>query len=70
MTESKPWWQSKTIWGAAIAFGAPLAAKVFHVNFTPESQSALTDWIVGSASAFGGLLAIIGRIKADSKIGS
>lgn len=67
LNENKPWWQSKTVWGGAIALAAGVAG-AFGLSIGPDEQEALASAIVGVASGVGGLLAIYGRIKASKAI--
>lgn len=64
---AKPWWQSKTVWGGAIAVAAGVAG-AFGFSIGPDEQEALAAAIVGVASGVGGLLSIYGRIKANKAI--
>lgn len=68
MTESKPWWASKTVWGGLIAVLASLAA-AFGFDIGPADQEAIVASVVSIAGAVGGLLAVYGRVKADRKVG-
>lgn len=63
----KAWWQSKTVWGGAIALAAGVAG-AFGISVGLEDQEMLTAAIVGIASGVGGLLSIYGRIKANKAI--
>ena len=59
--ETKPFWVSKTFWGAVLAVLAPIAAqKGYIVNGEPM----LNDIV----SVLGGALAIYGRFVADTKL--
>lgn len=65
--EAKPWYQSRGVIGGIVAAIAGIAA-VFKVNIAPEMQSVLVDGLIGLAGAVGGILAVIGRIKASKKV--
>ncbi|MBP2460517.1 MULTISPECIES: hypothetical protein [unclassified Rhizobium] len=67
MDGTKAWYQSKTIWGALIAVAAPLA-HVAGVEINADAQGELADILVTFAGAFGGLLALYGRIVASAPI--
>lgn len=67
MGEQKPWWQSKTVWGGLVALGAGIAG-AFGVTVGAEDQELITSSILGIASAAGGLIAVYGRLKAQSEI--
>jgi len=66
--ESKPWYLSRTIWGAAVA----LLGMVFPRGVAALGGDAATDnvlTIVGNVVTLAGsLLAIYGRVKAMTKI--
>ena len=68
MEENKPWYISKTVWGGLIAVGAAVAGS-FGVDIDAGTQSEIVDYIVVGVGAIGGLVAIIGRLQANKKIG-
>lgn len=68
MDGMKAWYQSKTIWGALIAVGASLL-QVAGIELGADIQADLADIAVTLAGAAGGLLAIYGRISAETGIG-
>ena len=68
MTLIKTWYLSKTIWASAISIACAL------LGFTglPTAiidQSALADQIIQIISALSGVMAIVGRVTAKSRIG-
>lgn len=63
-TDTKPIWTSQTAWGALAAIGAGLGTAIYAYH-TGDSGTALASLI----AAFGGLTALVGRIKATSQIG-
>jgi len=70
--ETKSWWKSKTVIGgmlAALAGGLALLG----VRFTPEAVDQTATDVMGVIEAgiafVGGILAIVGRVKANTKIG-
>ncbi|MEO0166591.1 MAG: hypothetical protein ABIL39_10700 [candidate division WOR-3 bacterium] len=67
----KPWFKSKTIIGAILMFIA-LIFSFFGVTISPEEQAGMADLIVqvaeGIAGLVGFILAIYGRIKANTFI--
>jgi uncharacterized membrane protein len=69
--KTKPWWTSKTIWGAIITVLAVVLG-FFGVQVDAETQALLVDNAVAAATAItalvGVVLSIYGRIKADTKI--
>lgn len=64
---SKPWWQSKTVWGGLIALAAAIAGAFGYV-VDPDVQAELVDYVLAVATGVGGVLAIIGRLKAKDRI--
>ena len=64
---SKTWLQSKTIWGALIAIAAS-AASLAWVEIEAGEQAEILDGIISLVAAGGGILAIIGRIAARSRL--
>ena len=71
MEETKPWWQSKTIWGAIITIVA-LILSLFGVQIDEQTKQVLVNEFVAAATAIGGIvgavLSIYGRIKAEKRI--
>lgn len=65
---AKPWWQSKTIWGAFITLIA-VVAQVFGYEIDQATQTQLTEIVTTVVAAFGSVLAIYGRITATKRIG-
>ena len=66
--ESKPWYQSKTLWGGAVAVGAAIGG-VFGLPLDPATQQGLVEVLCVLGGGVGGLLAIIGRLQAQHKVG-
>ena len=64
---SKTWLQSKTIWGALIAIAASVAG-LAGVEIEAGEQAEILDGIISLVAAGGGILAIIGRIAARSRL--
>nr|WP_321270474.1 hypothetical protein [uncultured Tolumonas sp.] len=67
-TESKPWYQSKTIWGGVIAVGAAVGG-AFGLHIDASTQAGIADACVVLGGGVGGLLAIFGRLTAQHKVG-
>ncbi len=64
MTDSKPWYMSKTVWGALVA----ILASILHlggVELGVAEQGQLLDAVMGIVGSMGGLLAVYGRIMAS-----
>ncbi|WP_454848759.1 hypothetical protein [Rhizobium binxianense] len=67
MDDVKHWYSSKTIWGALISVGASLAQAV-GIDIGAAEQAQIADSLVAIVGAVGGLLAIYGRLTANSAI--
>lgn len=67
MQDSKNWYQSKTVWGGLIAVAAPLL-DLAGLPIDAGMQTELADRMVVFIGAVGGLLAIWGRLTANSAI--
>ncbi|MCZ4288021.1 hypothetical protein [Hoeflea alexandrii] len=68
MTDMKPWWQSKTLWGAIVA----IASSVFGLaglELGDADAETLTGLLTSLGVVLGGIIAIVGRLKAKSRIG-
>lgn len=67
MISNKPWYLSRTIWAslvAVISAGANLAG----MPVEDAEQAALADTILQAVSALAGMVAILGRVTAVSRI--
>jgi hypothetical protein len=68
MTNTKPWWQSRTVWAAAVS----LLAGLFHLaglDLDASLQDELVTLLTACAQIAAGITAFIGRLKADARIG-
>lgn len=70
MDPSKPWYTSKTIWGALIALLSTLAGTLLHISVSTADQASLVDAFAAIGTAVGSILAVYGRTTATHKIGS
>lgn len=61
--ETKPWYASRTVWGALIAIAASLA-NAAGIEMTAGDEGELADLLVSAAGVIGGLIAVYGRISA------
>lgn len=61
----KPWWQSRTILGAA----AVLLAQAANALGLDVDEGHITEALTALVSAAGALLAIVGRVRARQPIG-
>lgn len=67
MDEIKPWYQSKTVWGAVITL-ASMAAAVAGIEVSDPDRQALADFLVVAGGAVGGILSLVGRLVARGRI--
>lgn len=65
VTESKPIWQSKTLWGLAIVAAIRSFPKLGQYLGGTESQNVLIDNVITVA---GIVMAAIGRMKANTAV--
>lgn len=68
MTDSKSWYRSKTIWGAAITLAAAVAG-LLGVKIDAATGADLAAAIPDAVAGVGAVIAIIGRLDAKSTIG-
>jgi hypothetical protein len=68
MTDSKPWYLSRTIWASLITI-VTAAAGIVGVPVAGIDNSALADTLLQAVTAISGLVAIFGRLGANSRIG-
>ncbi len=69
MNGRKSWYQSKGVWGAVVAIIAG-GAGVFGFTFGAEAQAETVNLFLQIGATAGGVLALIGRLAAKSKIGA
>lgn len=65
--DTKVWYTSKALWGAVVAILASLLS-LFHVNLDSTAQSSVVELLIQGATLIGAVVALYGRIKADSKL--
>jgi len=68
MTDIKPWWQSKTLWGAIVTIGSA-ALGLAGLELGETDREALIELLTSLGAVIGGVIAIFGRITARSRIG-
>lgn len=64
----KAWYLSRTIWASVITV-ASAAAALIGVPVDGLDTGALTDSLLQAVTAISGIIAILGRIGATSRIG-
>lgn len=67
MLNTKPWWQSKTVWAAIIAMLAG-AASLTGLDLDATLQDELASLITSAMEIGAGALALVGRIQAQSQL--
>lgn len=71
-SDKKPWYQSLTIWGTAIltvcALILPMFGKADLANAINDEQANIADALAALGSLIGAILAIIGRLRASTKL--
>jgi len=68
MTDSKPWYLSRTIWASLITI-VTAAAGILGVPVAGIDNAALADTLLQAVTAISGLVAIFGRLGANARIG-
>jgi hypothetical protein len=68
MLDVKPWYQSKTVWGALIAIASPLLGRA-GLEVGGAEQAEIADALTTLAGTVGGLLALYGRLTATKGVG-
>ena len=67
MEDTKNWYESRTVWGAALALAASLAG-LFGVEIAGLASDEAATALTAAASAIGAAIAIFGRFDARSRI--
>ena len=65
--DEKNWYASKGVWGGVVAAGAGLAG-VLGYAIDEATQAHIVELAVSAAALVGGVLALIGRIKASKAV--
>jgi hypothetical protein len=68
MDDMKQWYLSKTVWGALIAIVASVA-RPMGLDLDIGLQAEMADSLVSLAGALGGLVAVYGRVTAETRLG-
>jgi hypothetical protein len=68
MDDVKPWYASKTVWGAALAILSGAVPVVGGVLNIPGVHDGAIDLLSGLGSSIGGAIAAYGRIAATDKL--
>lgn len=67
MKTEKPWWQSKTLWGAAVTLLSAVLG-LAGLELAEGDRTSLTELLTSFGAAMGGLMALYGRITAKARI--
>lgn len=65
--ESKPWYESITIWGNVVTMLA-LVAGTLGYTISPEAQATIVAAASALAAAVGTVISIVGRKQADQPV--
>jgi len=68
MHDIKPWWQSRTLWGAIVTI-ASAGLGLAGLDLGDADREALIELLTSLGAALGGVIAIVGRITAKNRIG-
>jgi hypothetical protein len=67
MEQAKAWYRSRTIWASIVTVLAALGA-LTGMPISEAEQALLTETVLQAVTAIGGLVAIVGRLVAKSRI--
>jgi Mg2+ and Co2+ transporter CorA len=68
MIDTKPWYLSRTIWAAIVTILTALAG-LFGVPLEGFDDAAFVDALLQAVAAVAGVIALMGRLFAQSRIG-
>ena len=68
MTQTKPWYLSRTIWASVVTVVAGIGG-MFGLPVDRIDDQALVETLLQGITAISGLVAIFGRLAADRRIG-
>jgi hypothetical protein len=66
--ETKPWYASKTIWAGLIATAVSILGGLLKVDVSAPEQAELATFIPDIIVGVMGIIAVIGRVTAKTKI--
>ena len=67
MTSTKSFLASTTVWGGLVAVAAAILG-FFGYTIAEADQAAIVDAVASAAGLIGGLIAIVGRVRASKRI--
>jgi hypothetical protein len=68
MTDSKPWYLSRTVWAAVVTILVALLG-LLGVPTDGFDDAAFVDTLLQAATAVAGVVALLGRLAARARIG-
>ncbi len=68
MNDIKPWYLSRTIWAAVVTIATALAG-LSGLPVDGFDQPALVEGVLQSVAALAGVIALLGRLGATTRIG-
>ena len=68
MIDTKPWYLSRTIWASLVAIALSVAGAL-GLSTDAIDGVGLTDALLQAATGFAALVALLGRLSANRKIG-
>ena len=68
MDETKPFWQSRGVWGAVVATACGVAM-IWGYHVSPADQGQAVELIYGAVTTIAGAIALWGRVRATKTIG-
>lgn len=67
MNGVKPWYLSRTIWASVVTVMTAMGA-IFGLPVAQLDNAALTETLLQAITAVSGLIAILGRMRATTRI--
>ncbi|MDQ6436894.1 hypothetical protein RB623_22825 [Mesorhizobium sp. LHD-90] len=67
MNDTKPWFMSRTVWAALVTIATALLG-LFGVPLDGVDDAALVDAILQAVAAVAGVVALAGRVAAQTRI--
>lgn len=64
----KPWYKSKGVWGGILTFLFSIISVWYEVDVNQEVIDQLSNHLVEFCTAGAGILALIGRVLANTEI--
>jgi hypothetical protein len=68
MTDTKPWYLSRTIWAAIVTIVTAMLG-LFGVPLEGFDEAGFVDALLQAVAAVAGVVALMGRLYAQSRIG-